>query len=145
MTQCPRIVMLHDHLRKDKTKNDLPNNFLTSHLKIKTCMYDVFSQPWLSWTRKKKNTGKTLRNMMILLRNAHLLFMSMLWWWRSNFLNFQISFIIRDEIEKYNRSGVNAIQYDPELQRLYSAGRDSIIRIWDTQAKEVQSPQNLGP
>ncbi|XP_011452468.3 WD repeat-containing protein 48 isoform X1 [Magallana gigas] len=48
----------------------------------------------------------------------------------------QISFIIRDEIEKYNRSGVNAIQYDPDLQRLYSAGRDSIIRIWDTQAKE---------
>lgn len=55
----------------------------------------------------------------------------------SNFLYFQISFIIRDEIEKYNRSGVNAIQYDPDLQRLYSAGRDSIIRIWDTQAKEV--------
>ena len=68
--------MLHDHVSKDKTKNDLPNNFLTSHLKIKTCMYDVFSQPWLSWTRKKKNAGKTLRNMMILLRNAHLLFMS---------------------------------------------------------------------
>lgn len=55
----------------------------------------------------------------------------------SNFLYFQISFIIRDEIEKYNRSGVNAIQYDPDLQRLYSAGRDSIIRIWDTHAKEV--------
>lgn len=49
----------------------------------------------------------------------------------------QISFIIRDEVEKYNRSGVNAIQHDPDLKRLYSAGRDSIIRIWDTRTKKV--------
>ena len=76
ITQWPRLIMLRYHLRNDKTKNDLPNNFLTSHLKIKTCMYDVFSQPWLSWTRKKKNTGKTLRNIMILLRNAYVLFTS---------------------------------------------------------------------
>ncbi|XP_052718579.1 WD repeat-containing protein 48-like [Crassostrea angulata] len=48
----------------------------------------------------------------------------------------QISFIIRDEVEKYNRSGVNAIQHDPDLKRLYSAGRDSIIRIWDTRTKK---------
>ncbi|XP_076056582.1 WD repeat-containing protein 48 [Oratosquilla oratoria] len=43
----------------------------------------------------------------------------------------QISFVIRDEVEKFHRSSVNALQYDPYLQRLYSAGRDSIIRIWN--------------
>lgn len=43
-----------------------------------------------------------------------------------------ISYVIRDNrIEKYHRSGVNALQYDPELKRLYTAGRDSIIRIWN--------------
>ncbi|XP_062585937.1 WD repeat-containing protein 48-like [Saccostrea cucullata] len=48
----------------------------------------------------------------------------------------QVSFVIRDEVEKYNRSGVNALQYDPALRRLYSAGRDSIIRIWNTQTNK---------
>lgn len=43
----------------------------------------------------------------------------------------QISFVIRDEVEKQHRSSVNSLQYDPHLQRLYSAGRDSIIRIWN--------------
>ncbi|KAK8391797.1 hypothetical protein O3P69_017437 [Scylla paramamosain] len=43
----------------------------------------------------------------------------------------QISFVIRDEVEKFHRSSVNSLQYDPHLQRLYSAGRDSIIRIWN--------------
>nr|XP_027222842.1 coiled-coil domain-containing protein 158-like [Penaeus vannamei] len=43
----------------------------------------------------------------------------------------QISFVIRDEVEKFHRSSVNSLQYDPYLQRLYSAGRDSIIRIWN--------------
>ncbi|RWS28076.1 WD repeat-containing protein 48-like protein [Leptotrombidium deliense] len=42
-----------------------------------------------------------------------------------------VSFVIRDEVEKYHRSGVNSLQYDPVLNRLYSAGRDSIIRIWN--------------
>ena len=42
--------------------------------------------------------------------------------------------MIRDEIERHHRSGVNALQYDPVLNRLYSAGRDSIIRIWNTRA-----------
>ena len=43
-----------------------------------------------------------------------------------------ISYVIRDNrIEKYHRSGVNALQYDAELKRLYTAGRDSIIRIWN--------------
>ncbi|KAL5013551.1 hypothetical protein ScPMuIL_007821 [Solemya velum] len=44
----------------------------------------------------------------------------------------QVSFVIRDEIERYHRSGVNALQFDSILSRLYSAGRDSIIRIWNT-------------
>ncbi|XP_049836290.1 WD repeat-containing protein 48 [Schistocerca gregaria] len=43
----------------------------------------------------------------------------------------QVSFVIRDEIEKRHRAGVNSLQYDPHLQRLYSAGRDSIVRIWN--------------
>lgn len=38
--------------------------------------------------------------------------------------------MIRDEVEKYNRNGVNALQLDPALNRLFTAGRDSIIRIW---------------
>uniref|UniRef100_A0A2K6C816 WD repeat-containing protein 48 n=2 Tax=Cercopithecidae TaxID=9527 RepID=A0A2K6C816_MACNE len=40
------------------------------------------------------------------------------------------SYVIRDEVEKYNRNGVNALQLDPALNRLFTAGRDSIIRIW---------------
>ena len=43
-----------------------------------------------------------------------------------------VSYVIRDEVEKLNRFGVNALQYDPQLNRLYSAGRDGIIRIWNT-------------
>ncbi|KAL4217901.1 WD repeat-containing protein 48 [Mactra antiquata] len=46
----------------------------------------------------------------------------------------QVSFVIRDETERYHRSGVNALQFDPLLSRLYSAGRDSIIRIWNSRA-----------
>ncbi|OXB63821.1 hypothetical protein ASZ78_016227 [Callipepla squamata] len=42
----------------------------------------------------------------------------------------QVSYVIRDEVEKYNRNGVNALQLDPTLNRLFTAGRDSIIRIW---------------
>uniref|UniRef100_A0A6Q2WRA2 WD repeat-containing protein 48 n=1 Tax=Esox lucius TaxID=8010 RepID=A0A6Q2WRA2_ESOLU len=37
---------------------------------------------------------------------------------------------LTDEVEKYNRNGVNALQLDPALNRLFTAGRDSIIRIW---------------
>uniref|UniRef100_A0A224XL35 WD repeat-containing protein 48 homolog n=1 Tax=Panstrongylus lignarius TaxID=156445 RepID=A0A224XL35_9HEMI len=44
----------------------------------------------------------------------------------------QVSFVIRDEVEKQHRAGVNSLQYDPHMQRLYSAGRDSIIRTWST-------------
>uniref|UniRef100_A0A8C1XEL1 WD repeat-containing protein 48 n=1 Tax=Cyprinus carpio TaxID=7962 RepID=A0A8C1XEL1_CYPCA len=43
---------------------------------------------------------------------------------------FQVSYVIREEVEKYNRNGVNALQLDPALNRLFTAGRDSIIRIW---------------
>ncbi|KHJ41842.1 hypothetical protein D918_08058 [Trichuris suis] len=43
----------------------------------------------------------------------------------------QVSFVIRDEVEPRHRSGVNSLQFDPSMQRLYSAGRDSIIRIWN--------------
>ena len=45
-----------------------------------------------------------------------------------NFLEFQVSFVIRDEGERCHRAGVNSLQYDHNLKRLYSAGRDSIIR-----------------
>ncbi|XP_067928731.1 WD repeat-containing protein 48-like [Watersipora subatra] len=50
----------------------------------------------------------------------------------------QLSYVIRDEVEEYHRSGVNSLQYDEQTHRLYSAGRDSIIRIWDT--NNVQNP-----
>ena len=48
------------------------------------------------------------------------------------FISLQVSFVIRDETERHHRSGVNALQFDQQLNRLYSAGRDSIIRIWNT-------------
>lgn len=41
-----------------------------------------------------------------------------------------ISYIIREKEERCHRSGVNSLQYDSYLERLYSAGRDSVIRIW---------------
>ena len=40
----------------------------------------------------------------------------------------QVSFVIREEGERCHRAGVNSLQYDHNLKRLYSAGRDSIIR-----------------
>ena len=49
----------------------------------------------------------------------------------------QVSFVIRDEGERCHRAGVNSLQFDPFLKRLYTAGRDSIIRIWNvTNARE---------
>ncbi|CAH8608272.1 unnamed protein product [Schistosoma guineensis] len=44
----------------------------------------------------------------------------------------RLSFFIRAEIEPKNRSGVNSLQYDPCTDRLFTAGRDSIIRVWNT-------------
>lgn len=43
-----------------------------------------------------------------------------------------LTYVIRDEIERHHRSGVNSLQFDNSNGRLYSAGRDSIIRIWNT-------------
>ncbi|XP_076823379.1 WD repeat-containing protein 48-like [Clavelina lepadiformis] len=51
----------------------------------------------------------------------------------------QVSFVIRDAAEKYNRSGVNALQLDRTSGRLFTAGRDSIIRIWDAETKDKDS------
>ena len=42
-----------------------------------------------------------------------------------------MSFTIRKESEPLNRSGVNRVRVDPVTRRLFSAGRDSIIRFWD--------------
>ncbi|KRX22600.1 WD repeat-containing protein 48 [Trichinella nelsoni] len=44
----------------------------------------------------------------------------------------KISYVIRDEVEPRHRSGVNSMQFDSSLQRLYTAGRDSVIRIWNS-------------
>ncbi|TPP58140.1 WD repeat-containing protein 48 [Fasciola gigantica] len=44
----------------------------------------------------------------------------------------QLSFFMREESEPKNRSGVNALQYDNINGRLFTAGRDSIIRVWNT-------------
>lgn len=54
-----------------------------------------------------------------------------------------VSYVIRDEIEKYHRSGVNSLQYDTHLNRLYSAGRDSIIRIWSTKSPREPYVQSM--
>lgn len=42
----------------------------------------------------------------------------------------KVSFVIRDAEEKKHRSGINSLQVDPGLSRLYTAGRDSVIRVW---------------
>ena len=47
-----------------------------------------------------------------------------------------VSFTMRDEQEPLHRSGVNALQLDKNTGRLYSAGRDSIIRCWNTNAEQ---------
>lgn len=49
-----------------------------------------------------------------------------------------VSFSIRDEVEPKNRLGINCLQYDSKLNRLFTAGRDSIIRCWNTD--EVENP-----
>lgn len=38
--------------------------------------------------------------------------------------------VICEPDERKHRAGVNALQFDPLMGRLYSAGRDSIIRVW---------------
>ena len=49
-----------------------------------------------------------------------------------------VSFTIRDDTETRNRLGVNALQYDPKLKRLFTAGRDSIIRCWNPEDARVR-------
>ncbi|KAK4337249.1 hypothetical protein RND71_043718 [Anisodus tanguticus] len=51
-----------------------------------------------------------------------------------------VSYVIRDKVEKYHRSGVNALQYDSISQRLYTAGRDSIIRKWNVEFDKNDEP-----
>lgn len=57
-----------------------------------------------------------------------------------------MSFVIRDAEEKQHRNGVNALQLDYNNGRLYSAGRDSIIRVWNTRTesndKYIQSMEH---
>lgn len=53
----------------------------------------------------------------------------------------QVSFVIRDEVERQHRAGVNSLQLDTATNRLYSAGRDSIIRTWNCKdAKAGKDP-----
>lgn len=58
----------------------------------------------------------------------------------------QVSFVIRDEEERRHKAGVSALQLDPVQGRLYSAGRDSIIRVWHTstnaQDRYIQSMEH---
>ncbi|KAF6210381.1 hypothetical protein GE061_013485 [Apolygus lucorum] len=62
---------------------------------------------------------------------------------QSNRKKVQVSFVIRDEVEKQHRAGVNSLQYDPHMQRLYSAGRDSIIRTWNTKPSREPYIQSM--
>ncbi|XP_053962299.1 WD repeat-containing protein 48 homolog isoform X1 [Anastrepha ludens] len=50
----------------------------------------------------------------------------------------QVSFVIRDAEEKQHRNGVNALQLDPNNGKLYSAGRDAIIRVWNTRTESTE-------
>lgn len=51
----------------------------------------------------------------------------------------QVSFVIREAEERRHRAGINALQLDSNMSRLYSAGRDSIIRVWNC-SQNVQEP-----
>lgn len=58
----------------------------------------------------------------------------------------QVSFVIRDEEERQNKNGVSSLQLDAAQGRLYSAGRDGIIRVWSTangiQDRYIQSMEH---
>lgn len=57
-----------------------------------------------------------------------------------------ISFVIREKEEPLHRAGVNSLQYDSYLDRLYSAGRDSVIRIWNLACEQDEpSPSYRDP
>jgi WD repeat-containing protein 48 len=60
----------------------------------------------------------------------------------------QLSFIIRDPVEKLNRSGINCIRFqDSQLsksdRRLFTAGRDSIIRVYNNFSYAETTPHDL--
>lgn len=55
-----------------------------------------------------------------------------------------VSYVIRDEEEPLNRSGVNALRVDSRARHLYSAGRDSIIRCWDISSQDEYVRMNCG-
>lgn len=44
-----------------------------------------------------------------------------------------LSYEIRNEVEKRHRNGVNSLQIDPVLNRLYTGGRDAVIRVWNAE------------
>ncbi|TKR57585.1 hypothetical protein L596_030269 [Steinernema carpocapsae] len=44
----------------------------------------------------------------------------------------QISMTIREEHEPMHRAAVNSIQFDRQTGRLFTAGSDTIIRVWNT-------------
>lgn len=50
----------------------------------------------------------------------------------------QVSFVLRDAEEKQHRNGINSLQLDSDSGKLYSAGRDAIIRVWNT--NQLDSP-----
>ena len=54
-----------------------------------------------------------------------------------------VSYVIRDEIEKQHRSGVNSVKYDSNTNRLYTAGRDSIVRIWNIKNQKEPYIQSM--
>lgn len=44
--------------------------------------------------------------------------------------------VICEADERKHRSGVNALQFDPKMDRLYTACRDSIIRVFEHERYE---------
>jgi hypothetical protein len=50
---------------------------------------------------------------------------------QTNSYSFKVSYIIKEQNEILNRNGVNCLKYDSNNDRLYSAGRDSIIRVYN--------------
>ncbi|KAL5961726.1 WD repeat-containing protein 48 [Taenia solium] len=50
---------------------------------------------------------------------------------------------MRAKEERRNRFGVNSLDYDPYQKRLYTAGRDSVIRVWDTKRQSDPYLQSM--
>lgn len=55
----------------------------------------------------------------------------------------QVLFVIRDAEERRHRNGVNALQLDTHNGRLYSAGRDAIIRVWNSNNSQDPYMQSM--